>query len=202
MDGTLIDSHAAVLATMLDTLAAHNLPPIPEDERTLGLKHVYKQHAHIIDPKELRKTHLEIQKKYFHKNALFPKVKETLAILKKKNVRMALVTTGNQAKVTYLLKQLDIESFFDVVITESDVENLKPHPEPFEKAAKQLGLSDADKKDMLMVGDTIVDIHGAQNYGIDSVAVTYSTFGSSVRDLNPTHTVDQIDELLSIVGIS
>lgn len=201
MDGTLIDSHAAVLATMTDTLEAHNLPPIPEDERTLGIKNVYQQHAHVTDPEELRKTHLKMQQKYFHKNTLFPKVKETLAILKSKSVPMALVTTGNLAKVTHLLKQLELGSFFDVVVTESDVENLKPHPEPFRKAAMLLGLSDADKKDMLMVGDTAADIQGAQNYGIDSVAVTHSAFGSSTKDLNPTHIIDHIDELLSIIGI-
>ena len=201
LDGTLIDSYEAALATVLDTLKAHNLPLIPEDERTHGFKHVYKKHAHIVDPKKLRETHLEMQKNHFHKNTLFPQVKETLTFLKNKGVPLALVTTGNKPKVQHLLNVLAIENLFDVVVTESDVQNLKPHSEPFEKASQLLGITLDQKKEILMVGDTEVDILGAQNFGIDVVAVTYSVYGLKVKDYNPTYMIDLFQDLLPIIGV-
>jgi pyrophosphatase PpaX len=201
LDGTLIDSYEAALATVLDTLKAHNLPLIPEDERTKGLKNVYKKHAHIVDPKKLRKTHLEMQKNHFHKNTFYPYVNKTLATLKNKRIPLALVTTGNKPKVQHLLNVLEIEHLFDAVVTESDVQNLKPHPEPFEKASKLLGLGEDKKNEILMVGDTEVDILGARNFGVDVVAVTYSTYGQAVKDHNPTFTIDRFDQLLPIIGV-
>ncbi len=201
LDGTLIDSYEAALATVLDTLEAHNLPLIPEDERTKGLKNVYKKHAHVVDPKMLRKTHLEMQINHFHKNTLYSQVKETLKILKDKNFSLSLVTTGNKPKVDHLMKTLGIDNFFDVITTESDVTNLKPHTEPFERTAKLLGILPSMKNQILMVGDTEVDILGAHNYGIDVVAVTYSTYGQGVRDHNPTFVIDRFEELLPVVGL-
>lgn len=201
LDGTLIDSYEAALATVLDTLKAHNLPLIPEDERTHGFKNVYKKHAHIVDPQKLRQTHLEMQKNHFHKNTLYPRVKETLATLHNKKLPLALVTTGNTLKVQHLLKALEIGVFFDAVVTESDVQNLKPHSEPFAKASQLLGLRADQKSQVLMVGDTEVDILGAQNYGIDVVAVTYSVYGKKVGDYNPTYVIDQFEELLPIIEV-
>ena len=201
LDGTLIDSYEASLATVLDTLQEHNLPLIPEDERTIGFKHVYKKHAHVVDPEKLRQTHLEKQKNHFSKNTLFPQVKETLTILKNKGIPLALVTTGNKPKVQYLLSALEIENLFDAVVTESDVQNLKPHSEPFEKASQLLGIGESHKSQILMIGDTEVDILGAQNYGIDAVAVTYSVYGQKVRDYKPTYMIDRFQDLLPIIGV-
>ena len=201
LDGTLIDSYAALFATVLDTLQEHNLPLIPENEGMIALKNVYKKHAHIVDPKILRSTHIKFQKNHFHKNTLFPQVIETLAVLKDKGYSLSLVTTGNKPKVEYLLKSLDMGTFFDVVTTESDVTNLKPHTEPFERTAKLLGILPIMKNQILMVGDTEVDILGAQNFGIDVVAVTYSVYGQKVKDYNPTYMIDQFQDLLPIVGV-
>ena len=202
LDGTVIDSYEAAWATILDTLQEHNLPLIPEDERTLGIKNVYKKHAHLADPRALRNTHLKFQEKYFHKNTLYPRVIETLTRLKKEGASLAVITTSNKLKADYLLKTLHLDQFFEVVITEADVKNLKPHTEPFEKAAERLGIGADKKHQMLMVGDTEVDILGAHNYGIHVVAVTYSTYGQSVRDHNPTYTIDTFDKLLSTVEIT
>jgi pyrophosphatase PpaX len=201
LDGTLIDSYAALFATVLDTLQEHNLPLIPENEGMIGLKNVYKKHAHIVDPKKLRETHLEMQKNHFHKNTLFPQVKATLTFLKNKGIPLALVTTGNKPKVQHLLNVLAIDNLFDVVVTESDVQNLKPHTEPFEKASQLLGITQDRKNEILMVGDTEVDILGAQNFGIDVVAVTYSVYGQKVKDYKPTYMIDRFQDLLPIIGV-
>jgi len=201
LDGTLINSYEAILATVQETLQAHNLPPIPIDEGTKGIKNVYKKHAHVIDPQILRSTHIKIQKDHYHKNTLFPQVKETLTVLKNKGYSLALVTTGNKPKVDHLLKTLKLNGLFDVVTTESDVTNLKPHTEPFERTAQLLGILPGMKNQILMVGDTEVDILGAKNFGIDVVAVTYSTYGQSVADYNPTYVIGRFEELLPIIEV-
>ena len=62
--------------------------------------------------------------------------------------------------------------FFDVIVGGDDVKNPKPHPEALIKAVSSLG---AAKKDVLYIGDSIIDARTAERAGIDFFAVTTGT---------------------------
>ena len=59
-------------------------------------------------------------------------------------------------------------------MTIDDVEHVKPHPEPLQKA---LELLDAKPEEALMVGDNHHDIVGGQNAGTKIAAVSWTLKG-------------------------
>jgi len=199
LDGTLVDTYDAVLGAIQDTLRHHQLPPVERFAHSKGYKDIYKSYMHLVDRAVLRKTHLDMQKNHFHKNTLFPAVQHTLQNLKEKGVRMGLITSGNKPKVMHVITMLEIKDYFEYIVTEHDVENTKPHPEPFEKIFAGMGLGHTDKLHTLMIGDTEADIVGARDFGIDSVAVTYSAYGKDVNMYGPTYSIDSFEQLLPII---
>ncbi|MFO0704238.1 MAG: HAD family hydrolase [Patescibacteria group bacterium] len=203
-DGTLAHSDDALFATINDTLKTHGHGPINKEvfNGYIGkkMRSLYKQYANGDDEKatEMRRTHVEVQKKHLHKYYLYPHVKEVLDILKSKNIILGVVTTANKIKMNELIQVMNIRHYFDVFVTAEDVTNVKPHKEPFEKALSTLGKK---PEETLMVGDTDADVEGAKASGIDVVGVTYSTVGQAIKNHNPTYTIDSFDELLKIIGV-
>lgn len=201
-DGTLAHSDDALYNTFNDTLEVHGHNKITRDEfRGFAGKKMRELYSHYSDHDEalaekMRRTHLVVQKKHLHKYVLFPNVIETLKTLKHGGYRLGMVTTANKIKMTELMNILDLSSYFEICVTPEDVRYIKPHRDPFDKA---LMLLNCKPSETLMIGDTDADIEGARSVGIDSVAVTYSTFGDKVKEYNPTYTIDSIGELLKIV---
>lgn len=72
---------------------------------------------------------------------IFPGVKEFLALLKKRGVRTAVVTSSDATKMGFLRQQHpDFIDSFQVVVNGSMVTKSKPDPEGYQKAADMLGL--------------------------------------------------------------
>ena len=65
---------------------------------------------------------------------------------------------------------------------------------------EELGLTDADRSDILMVGDRFYDIQAAREVGIDSLGVLYG-YGSEaeLRDAGATCIVSTADEIPAVV---
>ncbi|MCO6453237.1 MAG: AI-2E family transporter [Caldilineales bacterium] len=98
---------------------------------------------------------------------LIPNVDVTLTQLHQQ-YRLGLVTTRGRATAVQFLDHHGLTHLFDTIVAADDVRRLKPHPEPVEKAAANLGL---EPDSCLMVGDTTVDVRSAQAAGARSVAV-------------------------------
>lgn len=132
---------------------------------------------------------------------LYPDALIVLEKLKEMGKQTALITTSLRKNVIPLLDKYDIHHFFDVVITREDTTHRKPHPEPLEKALKDLG---GDKDEAVMIGDSDKDIDAANNAGIDSI-LFYPDEHAKFYDLKelqafkPTHTVHDFREILRIV---
>lgn len=201
-DGTLAYSDEALYATVNDTLASHGHNPITRDEFEgyVGkkMRELYSKHAGGNEQiaESMKMTHLIAQKSHLHKYSLFPKVKSVLKELKDKGHKLALVTTANKIKINELLNTMKIRDLFSCCVMADDVKNVKPNREPFDKALFCLG---ALAKESIMIGDTDADVEGAKNAGLDSVGVTYSTFGKKIKEYNPTYTIDSFEELLVII---
>lgn len=82
--------------------------------------------------------------------------------------RLGVVTTRNREAARAFLRQIGFDGRFEVVIAREDVRRLKPHPQPVQKAAEALGLSPAE---VVMVGDTSLDIRSAKAAGAQAVGV-------------------------------
>ncbi|MBB6452318.1 putative hydrolase of the HAD superfamily [Salirhabdus euzebyi] len=94
----------------------------------------------------------------------FPNVKRLLAGLKKKGIKIGIITNGKELFQQKNIDSLQINTFFDSVLI-SEKEGLrKPDPRIFQK-----GLTDLNVKaeEALFIGDHIEnDVYGAQQVGM------------------------------------
>ncbi len=91
---------------------------------------------------------------------------ETLRWLRKKEIKLALVTNNCLNAIKILNERLGIEEFFDLLLTRDDIEEIKPSPKGIKLAMKAM-----DVKNAIMVGDSPVDILASKRAGIISVGI-------------------------------
>ena len=122
---------------------------------------------------------------------------ETVAELRRRGVRLALVTNGSAADQRAKIGRHAVDRRFDAVVVEGEVGFGKPDPRIFRLALERLGVTAAEA---WMVGDDLPwDIAGAQAVGIHGVwasdhAATGATGDGTVQ---PDRTVGTIAELLA-----
>jgi putative hydrolase of the HAD superfamily len=98
--------------------------------------------------------------------ATYPKTVPTLIELKKKH-KLAIVSDAPRINAWFRLAALNIDEFFDVVITAADVRKQKTHQAPFKAALRELKIK---PEEALMVGDRVKrDIDTAKNMGIHTL---------------------------------
>lgn len=97
-----------------------------------------------------------------------PGVRELLTELDRRGLLRALVTSSWQGWVDALLGAIGLTGAFPVVVTEEQVENAKPAPEPFLKAA---ALLDIEPTACIAIEDTPSGIQAAKAAGMYAVQV-------------------------------
>src|SRR3989338_1671559 len=101
----------------------------------------------------------------------YPGVKETLQRLRKKGLKLAIVSDAPKLKLHQRLQKARLDSFFDVVIGLEDTQRKKPSVLPFKKALKSLKVKPSEA---LHVGDwPEKDILGAKKAGMKTVFARY-----------------------------
>ncbi len=140
----------------------------------------------------------DYQKMHNQRKELFPGIRDLLIELRKKDIVQAIVTSRTKKTTNEYMKDLNVEDYFDLIITCDDVHVHKPDPLPLIMALDKLG---ATKEESLMVGDTRFDIGCANNAGVDSALAGWSKAFSD-EDLaicTPTYRLNNPEELLNIV---
>ncbi|NTW74953.1 MAG: HAD family phosphatase [Chlorobiaceae bacterium] len=113
---------------------------------------------------------------------LMPKVRETIEALSGK-VRLGLVTGSPRDKVELMHGPNGLLDRFDVIVTDDEVRNSKPHPEPYLKALELLGLK---PEQCLAVEDSRRGLSSAHAAGIDCIVVPNSLTRAQRFDLAVT----------------
>ena len=103
----------------------------------------YKNAFHIsASVEELMRRRGEIATDFFaNRVGLFPSAKMTLEQLREMKLPLAVATSSVGASARPLLDRTGIRSLFSVVITGDEVQQGKPHPDIYLRAAKNLGIS-------------------------------------------------------------
>jgi len=103
----------------------------------------YKNAFHIsASTEELMRRRGEIATDFFaNRVGLFPSAKMTLEQLREMKLPLAVATSSVSASARPLLDRTGIRSLLSVVITGDEVQQGKPHPDIYLRAAKKLGIS-------------------------------------------------------------
>ncbi|NOU17348.1 MAG: HAD family phosphatase [Bacteroidales bacterium] len=148
MDGVLIDSeplHISVESNMLKELGV----PLKQEmyARFAGTTSLSMWNA-IVKEFKLDKSPEEISaesnRRFISellnsdKVQLFDGVKDVLSNLKKKAIPVALASSSNKDIVNAALGKFELNQYFNAIVTGSDVQHSKPHPEIFLTASRKL----------------------------------------------------------------
>lgn len=128
-------------------------------------------------------------------NALYPGADQMLAKLKEAGYMLAVASSKPEHYVQQILEYFKIAEFFDEVVGATMDEKRTSKTEVLEEVLRRLELHE-QKEEILMVGDTELDIRGAKDHGIDCVAVTYG-YGDleKMKAEKPLKIVDSVSEL-------
>lgn len=126
---------------------------------------------------------------------LFPKARQTLKQLYKKNVRLALITNGEAYTQRYKIERFGLEKYFELILIEGEAGYGKPDMQIYRKALSSLDLTPMD---VWMVGDNLEwDVAAPQKLGIFSIWVDFKMQGLSPHSVViPDRIVNSINELL------
>lgn len=117
--------------------------------------------------------------------------------LKESGCKTAIVSTKNKNRIDDFLQITKTNHLVDKVIGIYEVKKAKPDPEGLYLAMETLG---ADKKDVLYVGDSIIDAQTAMNAGVDFCGVTTGVTTASELALYPHKAIiSHIEELLTVL---
>jgi phosphoglycolate phosphatase len=137
------------------------------------------------------------EKNLSHYSKPYPKVKETLEVLKKKGYNLVIITNKPYKFVEPLLRALLLYEYFAFCLGGDSLERKKPDPLPLEHAVTTLGFTVAQS---IMVGDSKNDILAAEALQMDSIAVTYGyNYDEPISSYNPTCTIEQFNALLELM---
>jgi phosphoglycolate phosphatase-like HAD superfamily hydrolase len=135
--------------------------------KKLGLNFFQRLRALYISAKIFKEENKKVK--------LYENVRETLDFLDKNNCDYAITTTSSKGEVeSRLAKFPEVYSRFDgKIITRSDVENLKPHPESINKASTIMNIP---TERLVMVGDLHSDILMGKEVNSLTIAVLTGIF--------------------------
>jgi pyrophosphatase PpaX len=131
--------------------------------------------------------------------AAFPGVKEVLASLVAKPVKLALLTNSGRRASSKLLERSSLSGFFAFVLTRDDVDAMKPRPEGLSQAVTKFGLP---KERVVYVGDSPYDIMAAKAAGLKVVSVATGNYRADrLRMEGADYVVDSLADLPGALGL-
>ena len=206
-DGTLGDTRRNIVTTMQMTIAELGLPGRTDDECASKIGLPLDGCFEALYPDEAKETIqlcAETYRRIFQENLLtmkpqvFPKVKETLSMLKEQGYTLTIASSRWHKSLSELIHDLDIAEFISYLVGADDVEKAKPNPEPVIKTLAAMG---ADASQTLVVGDMNVDILMGLNAGAMTCGVTYGNgTRKELEDAGADYIINSIDELIEITN--
>ena len=180
LDGTLLDTLTDLAASCNFALRTHGMPEhsIDDVRRFVG-NGVRKLMERAIPEGEanpdFEATFATFREHYMHHSLdttkPYPAIMETLAELKARGCRLAVVSNKMMAATVELCKHFFPDTI-EVAIGENEAEGIckKPAPDTVYAALRKLGVS---KDDAVYVGDSDVDIQTAANSGLPCISVLW-----------------------------
>lgn len=203
-DGTLADSVSKIVQCK-QFLAQKNHLPLPTDDdiqQVVGMK--FEEAMRICFPTaapDLLLTlcaefHVLMQKKQYQAE-LFSGAKEVLTNFKQEGYKLAIATSKNPVELCSALHFHKLDYVFDVICCGADYKN-KPDPAMLNHMKV---LFDFDESEVLMVGDTSIDIEFAKNAHVKVVAVIFGAHSRNKLELaNPDFLLDDLKSLPELVS--
>ena len=144
------------------------------------------------ESQEAEKEVLDIFYSKAHTTTLMPGVKEFVIKAKENDLKLSIATSNDKENVEDFLERHDMISYFDFILGNGQVENLKPHPEVYLKSAD---MHDTPLDKLIVLEDSYTGYKAASASGIEVLMVLneitqHITFGDTVRIVRSFEEID------------
>ena len=127
----------------------------------------------------------------------YPGIIELLDLLTVQNIKMAVASNKYQEATTKIIREIFPTIHFSAVLGQRENIPIKPNPQIVYDILSTTGI---DKKDVLYVGDSGVDMQTGLNAGIETCGVTWGFRPrTELEPFHPQHMVDKAEELQEII---
>jgi beta-phosphoglucomutase len=181
-DGTLADTRAAIVSSFQESLKEINVSVSGEYiGRRMGVgaaetfRDILRDANKPVDEtliKHLVERKNQIQISLKDQIQLFPGALELLEALQGKT-KVGLASMNSKPVIDALVKTMNLEQYFQTIVTVEDVSHSKPHPEIFLKCAQQLNTLPHCS---VVVEDSIFGVKAAKAAEMSCIAVTTGVY--------------------------
>lgn len=202
LDGTLVDTGEDICRSANAMRASYGLPPLEREkvDRFVGrgVHHLIGNCLETQDEKRIEKG-IKIYRAYYGEHMmdhsrLYP---DALKMLEHFRDRIQTVLTNKpNPHSREMLDNLGVGRFFSEIIAGNSGFAKKPAPDPVHHWKVLWGLKESD---IVMVGDSLIDIETCRNAGIECAVLSHG-FGTAdeLKSASPNYYADSFQELLAI----
>ena len=205
-DGTLVDTHDIILASMRHSTRAVLGRVIPDDVlmRKVGQPLVVQMRDFTPDEglqAEILRVYREHNEAtHDEKIRAFPGVADALVELERLGFKLGVVTSKRRVLAWRGLEVVGLARYLDCCIGAEDCVRFKPEAEPIERGAAALGL---DPSECLYVGDAPFDLQAGKAAGALTAAALWGMFPRDVLarespDIECASVSDLVDACLQL----
>ena len=205
VDGTLLDSRRDIANAQLWVLRQLGVERFTEEDIYPHIGKSLQETFTFLLPERLHPRIPEaavMYRDYYRPRALatttlFPGVKETIEILRLRDLRLATATIKSSETTKRVLSHFGIADSF-AQLQGTDGMPHKPNPAILNKIMRDQGWK---QDETIMVGDTDRDIEMGGDAGVRTCGVTYGTFSrSQMEAAHPTWIIDSFPQILSVLA--
>ena len=126
----------------------------------------------------------------------FKEVPEVLKLLKKKNLKLAILSNGTPALLNQLVKSNNLENLFDDIFSIEEVGIYKPDFKVYDMPIKKYQIQ---KSEVAFLSANSWDVSGGGNYGYNSIWVNRNQNIFDNLDYDPKHKIKNLLELVPLI---
>jgi pyrophosphatase PpaX len=201
-DGTIVDSGAMILASFRHATRTVLEREIPDAElaAAVGGSSIQEQ-MRAFDPQrvdELVAVYRAHNTPLHDELEAFEGVQDLLADLRDESRRLGIVTAKRRKTIDLAFGVLDLERYFDAVVTADDTTRHKPDPEPVHEALRRLG---GEPGETAFVGDSPFDMGAGRAAGVFTVGVGWGGIHQeeALREAGADAIVHSFEELRGLL---
>ncbi len=201
LDGTLTDSSLGIITCAKLALDHYNIEvPMEQMKTFIGppLRDTFQKYG--MNPEEAENAVKIFRARYEkvgkYENEPYDGIEELLKKLKDEGVLLYVATSKPEETAIDILKKFQLAQYFDEIAGASKDKSRDSKSAVIRYLLNKVG----EEKQMIMVGDTIFDIEGARQEGLDCIAVTWG-FGDieEMKQQNPAALVHTVEELFTVL---
>ena len=126
----------------------------------------------------------------------FPEVKGVLEDLKKKNLKLAILSNGTHDLLNELVESNKLNNLFDDLFSIEEVKIYKPDPRVYEIPIKKYKIK---SDEITFLSANTWDVSGGGNFGYNSIWVNRHNSVFDILDFQPENEISNLTQLLDIV---